>query len=458
MKIYIKAQAFRDIPDKQQLAAEAQTLVTRYVSDRSSTCMLDFLTKDVTAQLKADAEKLEAGTLASSQARRMFVTAQEQVRGHLEAKVYEAFLASSHHGYILELKSKEGRIPSLDDFKVLRVLGEGGFGQVIEVVKRDCGLHYAMKVMQKEMMKQNLGSSWRKKIALEQQIMSILHHPFLVNLKYAFQNSEFLILVMDLVASGDLSEFVLSKTKRLTAEQTRWAVMEVVEVMSYIHAQNILYRDLKPENLLVDDEGQVRLIDMGLAAHITDKTPTRTSRVGTDCYMAPEVRFARRRRAPYGKSADWYTVGVLLYEFSNGALPFTERDLETPKYRAGNFPSTACQDLCESLLAQDHTARIGTGSVDEIKSHAYFAGVDWDIVSACAIPSPMKGVKGVPKRKKDKEAQAQRTAADITEADLGDAEDASHHQEYNVGVWDFVSPQVVTEEYLESVYSAVSSI
>eukprot|EP00966_Prymnesium_polylepis_P196673 4557327-Prymnesium_polylepis.1 len=86
----------------------------------------------------------------------------------------------------------------------------------------------------------------------------------MVNLKYAFQNPDFLCLVMDLVSSGDLSEFVLT-AKRLTAEQANWAMMEVVEVISYMHGEKILYRDLKPENLLVDDDGHCRLIDMGLA-------------------------------------------------------------------------------------------------------------------------------------------------------------------------------------------------
>ena len=94
-------------------------------------------------------------------------------------------------------------------------------GQVVEVVKRDCGKHYAMKVMHKEMMRRCLGSSWRKKINLEKDLMASLNHPFLVNLSYAFQNTEFLVLVMDLVPAGDLSEFVLTK-KRLTPAQVHW--------------------------------------------------------------------------------------------------------------------------------------------------------------------------------------------------------------------------------------------
>ena len=97
------------------------------------------------------------------------------------------------------------------------MLGQGGFGQVLEVVKRDCGKHYAMKVMHKEMMRRCLGSSWRKKIWLEKDLMQSLCHPFLVNLLYSFQNQEFLVLVMDLVPAGDLSEFLASKVSHFSS-------------------------------------------------------------------------------------------------------------------------------------------------------------------------------------------------------------------------------------------------
>uniref|UniRef100_A0A7S0JJA9 cGMP-dependent protein kinase n=1 Tax=Calcidiscus leptoporus TaxID=127549 RepID=A0A7S0JJA9_9EUKA len=455
---YVYAQDYKDLPEQQMLVSEASMLATKYISGRSSMCLLSFVKPEFVDSISKSVESLKAGSIPTHEARKIFKPAQDAVLVHLGETCFEAFLGSSHYRYILELKAKESIIPSLDDFKVVRVMGEGGFGQVIETVKRDCGVHYAMKVMQKEMMKQNLGSSWRKKIATEQQLMSVLQHPFLVNLKYAFQNAEFLILVMDIVPYGDLSEFVLTK-KRLTPEQVRWAVMEVVEVMSYVHAQNILYRDLKPENLLIDGDGHVRLIDMGLASRITDKSPYRSSRVGTDCYMAPEVRWARRRRTPYGKSADWYTVGVLLYEFSHGALPYSARDTENPIYRGGSWPSEACGSCCESLLNQDYKLRLGCGPKGdtEIKNHPYFDGIDWDIVAACKVPSPMKGVKGMPKKKKDKEMQAQRTAGDIADADRADV-DESHHQEYNIESWNFVSPTAITEEYMESVYQCVSSI
>lgn len=117
----------------------------------------------------------------------------------------------------------------------------------------------------------------------------------------------------------------------------------------------------------------------------TGDKPRRTSRVGTDCYMAPEVRWARKQNQSYGTSCDWYTVGVLLYELTNGSLPYSRRDSQNPVYTEGKWPNLACKRLCEGLLTQDWKKRIGCGpdGVDEIKKDPYFKHVDWDIVTAC---------------------------------------------------------------------------
>mmetsp|Transcript_13813 Transcript_13813/g.42046 ORF Transcript_13813/g.42046 Transcript_13813/m.42046 type:complete len:1038 (+) Transcript_13813:202-3315(+) len=392
--------------------------------------------------------------LPTASARRIFDAAQAAAVNAMEAQCYQAFMRSEHFSYILELKAKEGVVPGLPDFRLLRVLGQGGFGQVLEVVKRDCGKRYAMKVMHKEMMRRCLGSSWRKKIWLEKDLMASLSHPLLVNLLYAFQNQEFLVLVMDLVPAGDLSEFVLTK-KRLNADQVRFVVMETVCVIAYCHSQNVLYRDLKPENLLIDEQGHIRLIDMGLAARVNKKTPKRRSRVGTDCYMAPEVRWAKDRREPYGFSCDWYTVGVLTYEFSAGTVPFAHPEADTPVYRHHDFADPLCDSLVKALLDQDHRTRLGCGpgGPQEIFDHPYWRGIEWDLVPLKKFDSPCKGLKGPRKQKKEGEKKAEQIAADISEAEA-----ESGDSEYAVGNWDFVSPSAIIEEYMENIYLCVSSI
>jgi len=457
-EFWMDVQDYRSEPEFSLLVEMGERIYNHFIDEKAAmrlTCFSDaergIMKEKLTALKGASASSREV----ISEGRRLFDDAQSAAVKAIEQQCYSAFLASDHFAYILELKAKEGFIPGLPDFRLIRVLGQGGFGQVLEVVKRDCGKHYAMKVMHKEMMRRCLGSSWRKKIHLEKDLMACLNHPFLVNLSYAFQNTEFLVLVMDLVPAGDLSEFVLTK-KRLTAEQVRFVVMEVVCVIGYCHMQNVLYRDLKPENLLVDEVGHVRMIDMGLAARITKKQPRRRSRVGTDCYMAPEVRWAKDRREPYGVSCDWYTVGVLAYEFSAGTVPYAHPEEERPAYRPHDFKDGSCEAFIRGLLDQDHVTRLGCKEgvgLTEILDHPYWRGIEWDLVPLKKFESPCKNLKAPPKRKKDKENLAVQIANDISEAEREEPD-----QEYNVANWDFVSPTAVVEEYMENMYQCVSAI
>jgi len=451
-EFFMDVQDYKSEPDIKILRDMGSKIYDNFVKlagPMSLSCFAQDHRDKIAADLKVAEQVTNAG-----EARRIFDSSQRIAVKAIEDHCYAGFLASEHFSYIIELKAKEGIVPGLPDFRLQRVLGQGGFGQVLEVVKRDCGKHYAMKVMHKEMMRRCLGSSWRKKIALEKDLMASLNHPFLVNLAYAFQNTEFLVLIMDLVPAGDLSEYVLTK-KRLTADQVRFVVMEVVCVLYYCHTQMVIYRDLKPENVLIDADGHIRLIDMGLAARITKKTPTRRSRVGTDCYMAPEVRWAKERRQPYGLTCDWYTVGVLTYEFSAGTVPYAHPEDESPAYREHDFKDAHAESLVKGLLVQDHSKRLGCGpsGINEILEHKYWRGIEWDLVPLKKFESPCRGLKAPPKKKKEKENQAVQIATDMSEAER-EPEDL----EYNVGSWDHVSPTAVIEEYMENMYQCVSSI
>ena len=199
------------------------------------------------------------------QVRTLFDAIESKVVTAIEAACLKDFLASSHYNYVLALVLKRQAIPGMEQFKATRVLGEGGFGQVLEVVKRDCGKHYAMKVMRKsELIQAFANEDWRQVVLLEQKLHSSMHHPLIVNLAYSFQNPAYVVLVMDSCPGGDLSVFALTD-ERLDASQVRFVGTEVAAVLAYLHSMLILYRDLKPENLLLDATGHVRLIDFGLA-------------------------------------------------------------------------------------------------------------------------------------------------------------------------------------------------
>ena len=205
----------------------------------------------------------------------------------------------------------------------------------------------------------------------------------------------------------------------------------------------------------MDDEGHVRLIDMGLASRFSEAQPTRTSRVGTDCYMAPEVRWAKDRREPYGLSCDWYTVGVLAYEFSAGTVPYAHPEEDVPQYRTHDFKDADAESFVRSLLNQDYSQRLGCGpsGINEILDHPYWKGIEWDLVPLKKFESPCKNLKAPAKRKKDKENLAVQIANDISEAEREEPD-----QEYSVANWDFVSPTAVVEEYMENMYQCVSAI
>jgi len=473
LELHAEAITVKSAPDVEQLfklgskaydkflAAEGEKKDGGGAVKRAPEEVVEAVTDAMRARVRAALDQIrgkgdEADTKLVKEVRAAFAEVEVACIGALEGEPFDTFLGSDHYGYVLELKAKEGHIPGLADFRLVRVLGQGGFGQVLEVVKRDCGKRYAMKVMHKEMMRRSLGSSWQRKIGLERDLLASLDHPFLVNLKYAFQNTEFLVLVMDLVRSSDLSEFVLGK-RRLTRAQVKWVIMEVMVVMRYIHKQGVLYRDLKPENLLVDADGHIRLIDMGLAARITEKHPKRMSRVGTDIYMAPEVRFVKERKEGYGVLADWYTVGVLMYELTTGHTPYVINDDHDPPYREHPFGDERMEDFVRRLCEKDKKKRLGSGErgVLEIFEHPFWDGVDWEVVEKRTMPSPMLSIERIKlgRKKKEKENQAQQTANDLAEAEREEFDD-----EFHLKSWDFVAPAAIVEEYLENINHTISTI
>ena len=148
--------------------------------------------------------------MAPSKVRILLDPLERRVVSAIEAACLQDFLASSHYNYVLSLRLKTQAVPAMEHFKATKVLGEGGFGQVLEVVKRDCGKVYAMKVMKKvELIDAYVGEDWKTLTLTEKQLHASMHHPLVVNLAYCFQNAGYLVLVMDACPGGDLSTFVL---------------------------------------------------------------------------------------------------------------------------------------------------------------------------------------------------------------------------------------------------------
>lgn len=279
----------------------------------------------------------------------------------------------------------------LSDFSFLRTLGTGSFGRVHLVRSEHNQRFYAVKVLRKShvvKMKQVEHAN------NEHRVLSMVRHPFLVNLWGTFQDPTFLYLVMDFVPGGELFT-LLRQSRRFPHQVAKFYISEVALAIDFLHQHNIIYRDLKPENILLGADGHLKLIDFGFAKDTTSTSGVCWTLCGTPDYLAPEVIRARG----YNQSVDWWSLGVLLFEMLAGYPPFYTEDGNPiklyEKILAGNvqYPSffeTGAKDLLHSLLTADLSKRYGNllhGSRD-IFSHMWFAEIDWDCLYRKEIPAP----------------------------------------------------------------------
>jgi len=266
----------------------------------------------------------------------------------------------------------------------LNLVGKGSFGKVIQVRKIDTGEIYAMKVLSK------------KHIKSEKNILMKLQHPFLVGLNYSFQTEDKLYFILDYVNGGELF-YHLQREKRFTEDRVRFYGAEIVLALEYLHNAGVVYRDLKPENLLLTDEGHICMTDFGLCKEGLFSPADRTETFcGTPEYLAPEVLVGHG----YGKAVDWWSFGSLLYEMLTGLPPFYSQDVQemyrkimTDRLTFPDFMHNDARTLLEQLLERDAEKRLTDPNI--IKRHPFFKSIDWDMLFNKKIPPPfLPEVKG----------------------------------------------------------------
>lgn len=266
----------------------------------------------------------------------------------------------------------------IDDFEVMNVVGRGTFGKVYQVRKRGSPDEiYAMKVMRKDMIVEKGHADY---IVSEKEILMKADHPFIVKLRYSFQTKYRLYLVLDFANGGHLF-FQLRQHGLFREDLARIYAAEIISAVAYLHAHGIMHRDLKPENILLDADGHVKLTDFGLAKQFDDTTRA-NSMCGTTEYMAPEIIMGKG----HDKAADWWSVGILLYEMLTGKQPFTggnrhkiQQKIVKDKLKLPTFLSGEAHSLLKGLLQKDPSKRLGSGpnGLEEIRCHRWFKPVNW---------------------------------------------------------------------------------
>ncbi len=206
----------------------------------------------------------------------------------------------------------------LSTFAPIQLIGKGSFGEVYLVRKHSTGQYYAMKVQTKRMV---VGQNLTKYVYTEKNVLSLLRHPFIVRLQCSFQTKTRLFLVLDYCPGGDLGH-VLQREKKLSLDRARIYLAEVLLALQELHRREIIYRDLKPDNVVLDADGHALLTDFGLSKEGVKGTDFTQSFCGSVAYLAPEML----RRSGHGRSVDWYLLGVLLYELLVGVPPYFNRN------------------------------------------------------------------------------------------------------------------------------------
>ena len=280
---------------------------------------------------------------------------------------------------------------SYADFEPLKLLGRGSFGEVLLVRLKANKKLYAMKILDKNMLKQRKQEIHTK---TERDLMVKINCPFIVNIKSAFQDESKLYIVSEFLQGGDLFFHLHEKKYTVFPEnKARFYIMELVIALDFLHKNNMIYRDLKPENILLDSQGHIKLTDFGLSKIFENENDKAFTVCGTPQYLAPEILLKKG----YNKSVDWWSLGCVLYEMLYCRLPFKFKkgqkfslSIYKEKIQFDKKISEEAQDLIKKLLIFDPNLRLGAGADggEKIKNHPFFRDINWQDVWDRKIEPP----------------------------------------------------------------------
>ena len=307
-------------------------------------------------------------------------------------------------------KSREKQ--SIRDYESLAIIGRGAFGEVHVCREKKTGKIYAIKKIKKYIL---IIKNQIRHVLNEQIIMSKASSPWIVELKASFQEDEYLYLVMEYLPGGDLMNLLIQKDI-LTEKEAKFYISELILAIESIHNLDCIHRDIKPDNILIDKNGHIKLSDFGLAK-ISDKLYEKEdekyknflknknnekndkmthnknySCVGTAYYVAPEVL----KKKGYDKDIDWWSVGIIFFEMLVGYAPFCSKETTEVCYKVLNWKdylkipskikiSDEAKDLIFKMINNSDN-RLGKNGSEEIKKHPFFKDVDWNNIRNSKAP------------------------------------------------------------------------